>query len=54
MALSGFFLSMLTITAFIVLSFITSIYARSIKSLLGIVLTVTNLTKVLWSVTTID
>ena len=31
-----------------------NIYPRSIKSLLGIVLTVTNLTKVLWSLTTID
>ena len=31
-----------------------NIYPRSIKSLLGIVLTVTNLTKVIWSFTTID
>ena len=33
---------------------VCNIYPRSIKSLIGIVLTVTNLTKVLWSLTTID
>ena len=31
-----------------------NVYPRSINSLLGIVLTVTNLTKVLWSLTTMD
>ena len=56
MALSGSFLSMLTTNAFIVLSFIkfvTSTPGR-LKVYLGLILTVTNLTKVLWSFTTID
>ena len=56
MALSGSFLSMSTIAAYIVLSFIkfvTSTPGR-LKVYLGLVLTITNLTKVLWSFTTID
>ena len=51
MALSGSFLSMLTITAFIVLSFMK--FVTSTPAIKSVLLTVTDLTKVLWSFTTI-